>query len=222
MAGGVTKRPMHGKCQAVTSIFSRRSATSHRMVASEPVWTDWARDRRRSASRSRPAREGDRWRRRNPPQARPAGCRRWWWRGRRPTQPLLPIFRPRSYRSFDHAPQDGGRLGDRAGPSKRFHHHEQSCDERQYAEGDAAYCPRWPDAYAVMRRNSACTGLSTSRAGRRCSSLTFSEQKKNMATDQQRETAVHWPEGECDGRRAGGCRGSSHSRLRRRTRATGQ
>ena len=36
-AGGVTSRPSLRNGQAPTSIFSRRSATSHRMVASEPV-----------------------------------------------------------------------------------------------------------------------------------------------------------------------------------------
>ena len=36
-AGGVTSAPICKKRQAVTSIFSRRNATSQRMVASEPV-----------------------------------------------------------------------------------------------------------------------------------------------------------------------------------------
>ena len=36
-AGGVTSRPSLRNGQAPTSIFSRRSATSQRMVASDPV-----------------------------------------------------------------------------------------------------------------------------------------------------------------------------------------
>ncbi len=36
-AGGVTSMPIFRKRQAVTSIFSRRSATSHKIVASDPV-----------------------------------------------------------------------------------------------------------------------------------------------------------------------------------------